>query len=307
MREFLLHFFVPQESNNHRAKLLHHTSLVFVVAFFIVGQLFLFSLRRGFPNVLGIATNIVVQDLLSVTNQKRQEAGLPVLRENEQLTQAAALKANDMLLKNYWSHDSPDGTAPWTFIKSSGYTYVYAGENLARGFNTSSEVVEAWMASPAHRDNVVSGNYDEVGFAVVNGTLLGEETTLVVQMFGKKPTQIASSVMSQTSKAQANPTEIPFPTPTQDPLIEKQEPLSVEALVPNAVASSNITPFIDSKTLSKNTALLVLGVFIFALLIDIIIIERKKIVRFVGHSLDHLFYLGTIIILIILLGRGFIL
>lgn len=138
-----------------------------------------------FPGVLGYASDIKISDLLVDSNKKRVAAGLSELRLNEKLTDAADKKASHMFEKNYWAHISPDGTEPWDFILGENYDYIYAGENLAKNFTHSDEVVEAWMGSPSHRDNLLSPNYDEVGFAVRDGILDGYETTLVVQMFGR--------------------------------------------------------------------------------------------------------------------------
>jgi len=90
-----------------------------------------------------------------------------------------------MITNNYWVHYAPDGTTPWLFIVSSGYQYKTAGENLAKGFDTSSGVVAGWMESPTHKANVL-GDYTDVGFAVTNGILMGSETTLIVAMYGTK-------------------------------------------------------------------------------------------------------------------------
>ena len=83
----------------------------------------------------------------------RDEAGLDSLRLNPTLTAAAKRKAEHMFAENYWAHISPTGVEPWYFILDSGYDYSYAGENLAKNFNTSKEVVAAWYQSPTHRDN----------------------------------------------------------------------------------------------------------------------------------------------------------
>ena len=89
-----------------------------------------------------------------------------------------------MFNKQYWAHTAPDGKEPWDFMSEAGYSYQVAGENLARDFSTTSAMVAAWMASPTHRANIMNGRYTEIGIAVINGTLEGVETTLVVQMFG---------------------------------------------------------------------------------------------------------------------------
>jgi len=186
MKEFLHHFFIPRESNNYKAKLLHQTTLLLFIAFFIIGGLLLNLTKTKYPSVLGISTDITSEQLLTLVNQKRQENGLPPLSFSPELATAARSKANDMFSKNYWAHNSPDGKTPWEFLKEAGYNYVYAGENMARGFNTSADVTNAWMVSPTHRANVLSPNYSDVGFAVVTGNLSGEETVLVVQEFGNR-------------------------------------------------------------------------------------------------------------------------
>src|SRR3989344_5554740 len=210
MKEFLHHFFIPRESNNYKAKLLHHTTLLLFIVFFIIGGLLLNLTKTKYPSVLGISTNVTSEQLITLVNQKRQENGLPPLSFSPELAVAARDKANDMLSKNYWAHNSPDGKTPWEFFKEAGYNYVYAGENLARGFNTSLDVTNAWMASPTHRANVLSPNYSDVGFAVVTGNLSGEESVLVVKDLGNRalaafPPQAESRSLSTSS---TNPREI---------------------------------------------------------------------------------------------------
>src|SRR5204863_2082531 len=126
----------------------------------------------------------------------RRQNGAGDLTISNELSRAASDKASDMFAKNYWAHNAPDGTTPWVFIKSSGYEYIYAGENLARGFTTSQSVVDAWMASPEHKENMLSKNYKNVGFAVATGNLNGEDTVLVVEMLGSTnyaPPAVAAS------------------------------------------------------------------------------------------------------------------
>src|SRR5258708_28336998 len=89
-----------------------------------------------------------------------------------------------MFANQFWAHVAPDGTSPWQFFKNAGYQYYSAGENLARDFSNTSDMMAAWMASPTHRANIVNGRFREIGVAVVDGRLLGSDTTLVVQLFG---------------------------------------------------------------------------------------------------------------------------
>jgi len=110
--------------------------------------------------------------------------GLQSLKENTTLDNAAVLKAQDILEKDYFSHQSPDGVAPWYWFKIAGYNYKIAGENLAIGFLDSRELNRAWLDSPSHRANLLNSNYKDVGIAILKGDFQGNETTVVVQLFG---------------------------------------------------------------------------------------------------------------------------
>lgn len=127
---------------------------------------------------------VSASSLVSLANSARADAGLGSLSTNGQLESAAAAKANDMIEKDYFAHTSPDGRQPWDFIAGAGYNYVYAGENLAIGYESASAVHSAWMNSASHRDNILNPNYREVGIATASGEYQGAETTVVVQMFG---------------------------------------------------------------------------------------------------------------------------
>ena len=117
-----------------------------------------------------------------MVNQDRQTHGLPDLSLNSALSRAAALKALDMVSKNYFAHISPEGVKPWHWFKLSGYNYTYAGENLAVGFTDEQELQRTWMESDQHRANILSPFYSELGLAVLshNGR------SVVVEFFGSK-------------------------------------------------------------------------------------------------------------------------
>jgi len=126
------------------------------------------------------------QAVFNLTNSSRIENGLTPLTSNFQLAQAANLKAQDMLNKNYFAHTSPDGLNSWYWFRLVGYNYKTAGENLAIDFSDSSRVFNAWMASPTHRANILDPDFSEIGIAVLTGEFSGSNTTVIVQMFGTK-------------------------------------------------------------------------------------------------------------------------
>lgn len=137
--------------------------------------------------VLAYATNVSPSGLLDSTNEARSKNNKKPLKINSRLTKAAQAKAEDMTRRNYWSHDTPDGKTPWTFVNKFNYKYKKAGENLAYGFFDSSQVVSGWLNSPSHKENVLDENYSEVGFGYANSSDYLNEgpTTVVVALYAK--------------------------------------------------------------------------------------------------------------------------
>src|SRR3990167_10669241 len=130
---FLKHLLIPHEKNNHRAKLLHNSSLATILSLFLILNFAWYLISALRPDVLGVSYSISESELLELVNKERGQNGRAPLTLNPQLSDAARRKAADMLEKNYWSHFAPDGsTSPWGFIRAAGYSYVNAGENLAR-------------------------------------------------------------------------------------------------------------------------------------------------------------------------------
>lgn len=242
-------------------------------------------------DVLGVKSEISTQELLILTNERRRQLGETPLSLNDELSKAAYDKAQDMFSKNYWSHNSPDGLTPWAFIKNDGYNYEYAGENLARGFTNSQDVVRAWMESEKHKENIVSQNYKDIGFAVVPGKLLGEDTVLVVQMFGS--TKGETLAKEEETLATSAGTTAPIAT-------------NINPVNGNILSVVEEAAFPDNK-LPKNLLLLIAGLFIFVLVLDMIIVERRKIIRLVGHNVDHILFFTAVLIVVMLISRSGIL
>lgn len=120
------------------------------------------------------------QEILDLVNRDREKYGLSTLSLNPILSLAAMAKAEDMVSKNYFAHVSPDGTKPWDWLKSLGYSYAYAGENLAEGYSDATDLENSWMNSSTHRANILSPFYSEAGLAVVSRN----DSNIIVQFFG---------------------------------------------------------------------------------------------------------------------------
>jgi uncharacterized protein YkwD len=313
MKRFLHHLLVPHESNNHRSRVLHHDSLLLVVALLFAAILVIQGAQKQYPKVLGDSTaSTNIQDLLKDTNADREANGLAPLVLNPELTQAAQMKAQDMFAKDYWAHVSPDGTTPWVWIRKAGYNYLYAGENLARGFDSSQAVVTAWMNSPEHRANLLSPNYTDIGFAVQAGSLTGTQTTLVVQEFGSPYN--SDGTVSDTSSITITPEPQPAKVVAS---AGKQSTPSAQVVVGNmqinqpaafaGQAATPVQPVIDANSLKRSIAFGLLGFFLLIFAIDAIIVERKQIQRAFSHNTDHMLFLLFILLAGIIIGSGAIL
>lgn len=303
--------FIPREKHNYRPHSLKPTVIFGYALFFITLQLILRLIPLSFPGVLGFASNITTEELINYTNKERLNGGLPALQRNPLLDEAAHKKAEDMFSKDYWAHVSPDGIEPWCFITQAGYSYVYAGENLAKDFQNSKSVVNAWMASPSHRANLLNSRYEEIGTATVNGVLQGYETTLIVQMFGRRsylasktsvlpPAQ--SSVVEERSIEEPSP--IPTPTPTSESefltqTVKKSQPLSQvvtihqddlqfsQGLKWKQWNEAHARPFIDVYSFTRGLSLWFAIIMLFFLTIDGYLIYKKGHLRLTGHNLAH--------------------
>ena len=273
---------MPKEENNYRAKLLHFKVILLLILFFYTSSFSSIYIKSASGKVLGVSSSITPGELLSLTNKDRKDSGVVPLKEDQSLSLAASKKADDMFLKNYWSHNAPDGTTPWVFIKDAGYSYVYAGENLARGFNNSKGVVDAWMNSPEHKQNVLSPNFEDVGFAVKTGNLAGEETVLVVEEFGGKnlvPLQAGQDNTKEQAVAGKSSIALPI------------------------LSSIRVNSF----SYSGGLVMFIIFLFMVAFVLDIVISHRNKVVRVVGHNIDHLLFFVLIALLVFNLAKGVIL
>jgi uncharacterized protein YkwD len=107
---------------------------------------------------------------LCLLNAERRDHGLKPLRENAALTRAARRHARDLLERDYFEHESPEGVTPQQRILRAGYRDPrITGENLAKGEREAgapSSIVDGWMHSPGHRANILDPRFTEIGVAV---------------------------------------------------------------------------------------------------------------------------------------------
>lgn len=100
--------------------------------------------------------------VVSLTNAARQQAGCGPLNVDASITAAAQAHASDMSARSYFEHTTPEGVTFDQRIRNAGYSQPGA-ENIARGATTAESVVEMWMNSPGHRANIVNCALDTIG------------------------------------------------------------------------------------------------------------------------------------------------
>src|SRR3989344_6111174 len=147
----LFYLFIPHPQTHQKAHLLSWHFLVIYILLFMFLKVGLDLVGIYKPGVLGVDSNITATQIIEDTNIERAKNNLPSLIENQALSNAAKLKAQNMFAENYWAHFSPSGKDPWEFMLNSGYKFSFAGENLARNFASADDVVKAWMNSPSHK------------------------------------------------------------------------------------------------------------------------------------------------------------
>ncbi|MGN1115632.1 MAG: CAP domain-containing protein [Candidatus Ornithomonoglobus sp.] len=112
-------------------------------------------------------------EVFYLVNDIRSQHGLHQLTWNSDLTRAARLHCEDMISRNYFAHNTPEGCTPFDRMKALGIRYSAAAENIAAGQPDPQSVVESWMSSEAHRNNILNPDLKEVGIAFVRGGTYG--------------------------------------------------------------------------------------------------------------------------------------
>jgi len=140
-----------------------------------VGLIALLSSRGGSTNVPSskVATNpastasatTAEKTAFDLLNADRVKNGLQPLKLNSQLTALGGDYAQDMINRNFFDHNNPEGQTPFDRMQKAGINYVTAGENIAINTNVNAAEV-AFMNSPGHKANILNTTYTEVGVGV---------------------------------------------------------------------------------------------------------------------------------------------
>ena len=140
---------------------------------------------RGWEESAEIFKPVVQYDdfesqVAALVNQERAKEGLPGLQLDSYISEVARIKAQDLRDRRYFNHQSPTYGSPFEMMETFGINYSYAGENIAKGQKSPQVVMDGWMGSPGHKDNILNKHYKEIGVGFVKDT---GDTTYWVQLF----------------------------------------------------------------------------------------------------------------------------
>jgi len=301
LKKNLHHYIFPHHKTHKKARLLSEKALLIYVGLFFALQFGFKITAQTFPGILGTTSAITKEEIIALTNNERSNMGLPQVTENSALNAAAVEKAKNMFAENYWAHVSPSGKTPWLWIQESGYSYRYAGENLARGFSTSGDVVKAWMASKqGHKENLLNTKYQDIGIAVEDGIINGEKVTLVVQLFGTPTGAIAAKPAiddTEGASTENKNNQIATTVPAESAPIAVVNSASTQTTTSPSFLSSYIT--INPTTITKAFGLSLISLLLVLAGFDLFIIARRK--RYVQLHVRHMPHGAFMIITAIIL------
>lgn len=219
--------FIPHEGNGFKPQALHPGRLMFHATAALAIKAAMIALVVLMPLEAWLAPDIMVEqgkEVVSLTNKIRETKNLPDLIQNQQLTSAAETKVNNMFVEQYFAHVGPKQQSLSDWLKQARYNFTVAGENLAMGYSTPADLVDAWAASPTHYQNMIDPEFKQIGVAMATGKLNNENTILAAQFFGEQESKLvtATSVSSflgdnfqgSSIKAQVKFTVADKPIPT---------------------------------------------------------------------------------------------
>lgn len=234
---------------------------------------------------------VVSATLVELTNEDRVERDLGELAVSPVLVAAAQAKANDMATRGYFAHNSPDGLDSWYWFREAGYSFAYAGENLAVNFSDSANVERAWMESPTHRANILNEKFTEIGIATAVGEHKGKRAVFVVQMFGT-PRQVAAAEVRPLT-----PTDIP----AEETAVATTEE-SDDTAVLGATEAAPLPQVATVSVLDRALASPLTTLQFFYILCGFVLVSALAIVTGIEFKRHHLKHVTVTVVLIVLMA-----
>lgn len=213
----LKHFFIPHHENNYHPHILHHKRVLFYGFLGIVVKAVAVLTALLLPTQAFVIPEVLVAEqgrIIELTNEVRAREGKTPLSYAEKLGQSSLRKAEDMARNNYFEHTGPDGRRLRDFLRDAQYPYSVAGENLAVGFASPEDAVEAWVESPTHFANLIDADFVDIGVGGSVGMYGNASAIYLVQHFGKPKPEVVSGAHAPSRER------------VRGVLVEESEPVS---------------------------------------------------------------------------------
>jgi uncharacterized protein YkwD len=265
MRKTLKKYFIPHKENNYHPHFLHSKRTVFYGLVFLLAKVLVVAFVIFLPAEVFVLPDVLAEEqrqIIALTNETRAEKGLPALAVAPRLNTSAQNKADDMAAKQYFAHAKNNKTVA-TWLNEAGYDYETAGENLAVGYSTAQEIVDAWKNSPSHYANLVDTDFVDLGAGLAAGVYNGRPTVFIAEHFG------SPYVAGETAAAAGKTAEKLAIAPVMN--LDAQTP--VDKYIQ---AKSVLSPITNIFEVSKNVYLAAICFFVLALLMNIFIEIRKQ-------------------------------
>ncbi len=271
MRKHLHNFFIPHEGNDYHPHILHTKRAFFYSTAFLITKIIVVGFALLLPAQVFVIPDVLQQqqsEIVALTNQVRESRGVQVLEQEGKLFTSSQHKADDMGLHSYFSHTSPNGEKLADFLIKSGYDYEAAGENLAVGFSSAEELIDAWIASPTHYNNLIDTDFQEFGVGLTAGSYEGHPVVYVASHFGSpkslpevevaaeiipEPVEdvpsvdlepgVVEEIVEQPVETIPDPVELPLAT---EEIVEVVEKVEESELVEDLENTEDVSPFLTS-------------------------------------------------------------
>ena len=226
MKRALKKYFIPHEENNYHPHILHTKRAVFYGAVSLVLKMVVVLFVLALPARVFVLPDVLAMEqkkILAFTNELRAQKGLEPFTEVSKLDLSAQNKADDMAKYSYFSHTNEENKTVSNWVKETGYSYRFAGENLAMGFSTARDVVNAWVKSPTHYANLIDTDFLEFGAGLQSGEYNGVPTVFVAEHFAS-PAKIAVASVKTTPAeiARTKEPEVKTVARAEEPVIQPE-------------------------------------------------------------------------------------
>lgn len=235
MRNILKKYFIPNDGNNYHPHILHAKRTFFYGAIFSLAKIILVAFVCLLPAEVFVMPDVLAEEgrqIIALTNEIREERGLPILKVEEKLNTSAQLKSDDMAIKEYFAHSESNQTVT-TWLKSAGYKYSTAGENLAVGYSSALDIVTAWKNSGTHYANLIDTDFTDLGVGLSGGVFDGQPTVYIAQHLAS-PLAVVVDPIVPASVVVSEPVVIKLEEEIKNKIVDKIPEPSV-GMVPELV------------------------------------------------------------------------